>query len=197
MERLKISFLFLLIVFALGLFFYLLDSWQILNIENYLPGLSEEAPLVGKDLDTPTELEWQELKKEREKLEERELKFTEELKQLKEEQETLSGREGNLKHKIAGFNKEQERFKKLQEAYQDRKKNVKAMAERLQAMPPNEIIEIIENWTNRDLIQVFLEMEKNAQEAGETSIVPYLLTLLPKERSALLTTLMLDENVAK
>ena len=196
-DKAKIVYLGLLIVFCLGVFFYLLDSWQIINLENYLPGLSEEAPLAAEDQDAPSELEWRRLEKEQKRLEAQRLELEEELSQLRETKEALEERELKLEKKLEGFDKEKEAFTEAQATYKDRQKNIRDMAARLQAMPPQDAVEIISNWSNSDLLPVLLQMERNAQLEGNQSIVPYLLTLMPRERSALLMSLMIDEKAQK
>ena len=175
----------------------MLDSWQIINLGNYLPGLSEKAPLVTEEQDSPSELEWRRLEKEQRRLEAERLELEEELNQLREAKETLSEKELRLEKKLESFDKEKEAFAQSQEAYKNRQKNIRDMATRLQAMPPEDSVAIISNWSNSDLLPVLLQMERNAQLEGNQSIVPYLLTLMPRERSALLMSLMIDERARK
>ena len=167
-DKAKIAYLSLLIIFCLGIFLYLLDSWQIINLENYLPGLSEEAPLVTEDQDAPSELEWRRLEKEQKRIEEKRLELEEELSQLRNTKEALLEKEDRLEKKLESFEKEKEAFAESQESYKDRQKNITDMAARLQAMPPQDVVEIISNWSNSDLLPVFLQMERNAQLARQS-----------------------------
>ena len=98
----------------------------------------------------------------------------------------IKEQEIGLEKKIESFQLEKDAFADSKKEYQNRKKNINDMARRLEAMPPQDSVEIITNWSNSDVLPVFLQMERNAQLEGADSIVPYLLTLLPRERSALL-----------
>ena len=196
-EKAKIAYLGLLILFCFGIFVYLLDSWQIINLENYLPALSEEAHLLAEEEDAPSELEWRRLEKEQKRLEEERLDLEEELSQLRKEKEKISEKETELEEKLESFDKEKQAFLETQDAYKDRQKNIRDMATRLQAMPPQDAVEIIANWSNAELLPVLLQMERNAELEGNQSIVPYLLTLMPRERSALVMSLMIDERARK
>ena len=68
------------------------------------------------------------------------------------------------------------------------------MANRLTSMPPQAAVSIAAGWSNSDLVAVFRQMEEEARIAGRASIVPYLLTLMPAERAATITTLMMDAD---
>ncbi len=193
-SKIKIVYLLALILFCIGIFLYLLDSWQILNIENFLPSLSKKAPLVSQNTDAPTELEWKRLEKDQDKLERQRIELEEELARIQKEKKVLNTREEELGEKIDGFEKEKKNFENAKNNYRARQKNIEDMAARLQAMPPQEAVEIVSNWNNNDLVSVLLQMEKNSEIAGEASIVPYLLTLVSRERAALLMTLMLEEK---
>ncbi len=193
-NKIKILYLSLVILFSLGVFLYLLDSWYIINLENYLFGLSEEAPLASQEKDIPSVLEWNRLEKEQRVLADRQLVLAQELSKLEEEKEKLASKEEILQKKIEGLSQEREAFGEAKKEYENYRKNIQAMAERLQAMLPQEAVAIVSNWNNTDLVAVLLQMERNAQQAGDQSIVPYFLTLMPRERSSLLMTLMMDEQ---
>ncbi len=190
--RTRIIYLLLLIFFSLGVFFYLLDSWQIINLEEYIPGLSQTAPLVSEHLSKPSEIDWSRLEKEKKRLEEQELKIEEESKQLSMEKEKLAQREESLNKKLEGLNAEKELFEQNKKNISNQEQNIRDMANRMQSMPPKDAVEIVANWSNSDLVKVLLEMERNAKSSGKKSVVSYLLTLFPRERAALLMSLMLD-----
>ena len=196
-DKAKIAYLGLLICFCLGIFLYLLDSWQIINLENYLPGLSDRSPLVAEEQEAPSELEWRRLEKEQKRLEEERLDLEEKLSQLRQEKEVLLNKERGMEKKLESFEKEKQAFLEAQDEYKDRQKNIRDMASRLQAMPPQDAVEIIANWSNSELLPILLQMERNAELEGNQSIVPYLLTLMPRERSALVMSLMIDERARK
>ncbi len=195
-DKIKIFYLSFVILTSMGIFLYLLDSWNIIQLEKYIPFLSKEAPLAKGRTDTPSELEWEELKKQKRLAEEKKIFLQEELTALEEEKENLQEKEDLLEKNMENLNQEKEAFQKSKSAYLNRMKMVHDMAERLRSMPPQEVVEIVDSWSNSDLVEVFLEMDQNATREGHQSIVPFLLTLLPRERAALLTTLMMDHQVS-
>ena len=191
-NKVKISYLLLVIFFCMGIFFYLLDSWQIINLEDYVPWLSEEVPLVAEDVDAPSELEWESLRKKEKLLKEQQLQLQEQTKRFEEQKQNLQNGREELQAKIDSLEKEKAAFHKRQERYDDYQTRLSQMATRLKAMPPEDVASIISSWSNSDLKEVLLQMERDAEANNELSIVPYLLTLMPRERAALLMALMLE-----
>ena len=195
--RTRIFYLLILILFSLSIFAYLLDSWQVINLEEYLPGLSKQAPLVSDAKLIPSDIDWARLEKEQKNLDERKLKIEEENTQLNIEKEKLNKREEVLAKKLEGLVAQQELFEQSKQEYYKQDQNIKDLANRIQFMPPEDAVEIIANWSNSNLVRVLLQMDKNAKASGKKSIVSYLLTLLPRERAGLIMTMMLDSNFLK
>ncbi len=193
-QIMKASYLLLVILFSAGVFFYLLDSWKITNLEKYLPSLEESSPLVAEDYDAPTELEWDRLRKEQARNEELELQLNEEMLRLQKQGQELKEREETLEKEIESLEQAKRELEEQRKSNLQRQKLVGAAARRLRAMPPQEAVAIVANWSNSDLVDVLREMERNSEAEGRQSIVPYLLTLIPKERASLIMSLMLDEK---
>jgi len=74
---------------------------------------------------------------------------------------------------------------------------IRNMANRLGSMPPDNAVAIVAGWSNSDLVDVFKQMEKNAADAGQTSIVPFLITKLPGARAQVITNIMMDSEATK
>lgn len=193
-DKIKIVYLTAVIVFSLGVFTYLLDYWGIINMEEYLPFLTEEADPAPFENDSVTELERQALDKERARIEEERIKLEEERLALQEKQSELERKQQELQERMRGVEAQQKALVEDARAQQDRQRMITAMAQRMSNMPPREAVGIAAGWSNTDLVDVFLQMERSAEDAGTTSIVPFLLTLLPKDRAAMITTLMMDER---
>ncbi len=194
-DTFKVLYLVLSIVFFLGVFAYLLDSWQVINLEHYLPMLQEEAPLVEAELDSQ-ELEWEKLRKEEARIEEERLELEEALGALKLAEEHIEKKRAALDKRLDSFQKEKEAFARAKKAHLKKQKLAEDTAERLQSMPPEDAVEILESLHNTELISVFLAMERKAQREGQASIVPYLLSLMPSKRAALIMSLMMDEKAS-
>ncbi|MBX7058405.1 MAG: hypothetical protein K1X75_10105 [Leptospirales bacterium] len=193
-DKVKIVYLTAVILFSMGVFAYLLDTWGIINLEEYLPGMSETADQVSFEEDSVSELDRQQLDKERARIEEERIKLEEERLALQEKQAELDRKQQELQERVRGVEAQQKALQEDAVAQQDRKRMIAQMADRMGNMPPPQAVAIVAGWSNTDLVDVFLEMERSAADAGRTSLVPYLLTLLPKERAAMITTLMMDER---
>ncbi|MCB1315385.1 MAG: DUF4200 domain-containing protein [Leptospiraceae bacterium] len=196
-DKVKIVYLIMVIVFAMGVFVYLLDSWGIINMEEYIPFLEEESAIVATDDDNPTELEWEKIRKEREKIEEERIALEEHRAEIEELKANLDAREQELTQREKGLEEERERFEASKVEYADRERMIQNMADRITNMPPEDAVAIAGGWSNADLVDVFRQMEADAAEAGTQSIVPYLLTLMPRDRAAVITTLMMDAEATR
>ncbi len=196
-DKIKIVYLTLVIFFGLGVFFYLLDTWGVIRLEEYIPYLQEEPPTVSDDSDSVTLLERERMAKEEERLAELELKLNEkeagvqaQLSQIEKEKEELAEQKKSLE--LEKKAREEAAATEL-----DRKKMILEMAARIGAMPPAAAIRIVAGWSNPDLVDVFLQMERTAAEEGRQSIVPFLITQMPPDRAAVITTLMMDADAKR
>lgn len=196
-DKIKIFYLIVVIMFSMAVFAYLLDSWGLINLENYIPGLAEEASLVGSNEDHPTELEWIKLKKEQAHIQEERIKLDEQLLKLEKLREDLKNKEADLAKREKGLEEAKKLFTETKKESFQREKMISEMADRLTSMPPQDAVKILAGWSNTDTVDVFWKMEENSQAAGRQSIVPFLLTLMPSGRAATLTTLMMDAQAQK
>ncbi len=196
-DKIKIIYLSLVILFSLGVFVYLLDTWGIIRLEEFMPLLSRTPPVVAQDQDSPTELELERINKEREKLEDRERELKELESSLKEQKAELEMKLQEIEELKKGVAEEKSRIAEEKQAQAERSVMIQNMAGRLGAMPPDDAVSIARGWSNTDLVDVFLQMERDAEEAGRPSIVPFLLTKLPRERASIITTLMMDEEARR
>ncbi|MBE7437366.1 MAG: hypothetical protein HS115_02835 [Spirochaetales bacterium] len=193
-EKIKIFYLTLVILFGLGVFVYLLDSWGVIALENHIPYLRKEPAVVDAGLDSPGELDREALRKREDQIREKEI-------ELKELAAKLEGEKGELEKKaeeIESLRKsladEKKRMEEEAQKTATRQLKVREMADRLGSMAPDDAIKVVAGWSNTDLVDVFLEMERAAVRAGRQSIVPFLITKLPEDRKGIITTMMLDAN---
>lgn len=190
--KIRILYLTLVILFTGGVFVYLLDTWGVIRLEERLPFLASDPPRAPLSEDSQTLLDKEALEKQEEKLKEKELELQEMEQTLQEKQEALQQEQQKLEEARQGLKEARLQLERESEARQTRQEKIQQMAERLGAMPPDDAVAIVRGWSNVDVVDVFLQMEQNAQEAGEQSIVPFLITKLPRERASLITTLMMD-----
>ncbi|MCW7464542.1 flagellar protein FlbB [Leptospira levettii] len=185
-------FLIVLIFFLIAIGFFVFDYFQVINAEDYLPFLKKQAGLVNQDLLSPTELEKLEMEKAKERL----IADREELEQMKRE----------LEEKSSSLNADKERLEELKEGIQRKEKEmaekarkdnaraekVKVLANKVANMPPESARDMLLNWPDYDIIEVFEQMDKDAEEDGRQTITTYLLTLFPAERRSVISNKWLD-----
>lgn len=195
--KLKIFYLFLVILFTLGVLTFLLDNWGVIRLENYLPFLETKPPVVPVGEDSPSELEREWLRKEIARLQEEEARLAEEKVELGLLRAEVLKKEEDLRQREKGLEEERRRIEEEKVENANRADMIRDMAARLNAMPPDDAVGIVAGWSNSDLVEVFLQMESDAGDQGIASIVPFLITKLPRERAGLITTLMMDAEVQK
>ncbi|MCG6143081.1 periplasmic-type flagellar collar protein FlbB [Leptospira bandrabouensis] len=185
-------FLIVLIFFLIAIGFFVFDYFQVINAEDYLPFLKKQAGLVNQDLLSPTELEKLEMEKAKERL----IADREELEQMKRE----------LEEKSSSLNADKERLEELKEGIQRKEKEmadklkkdnaraekVKVLANKVAYMPPESARDMLINWPDYDIIEVFEQMDRDAEEEGRQTITTYLLTLFPAERRSVISNKWLD-----
>lgn len=196
-DKFKIGYLSMVILFALGVLVYLLDTWGVINLEEYVPLLADEAPVVPESTDDPTLLEWERLEKEEARIEEERLKLEEERLKLKDMLTDIEAKESELAGRESSLTEARTQFTEEQQAQFQRNQMIADMATRMTNMPPRDAVGIMAGFSNTDLVDVLLKMEENAVLAGQQSIVPFLMTLLPRDRAALVGTLMMDEQARR
>lgn len=196
-DKVKIAYLLLVITFGLGVFFYLLDTWGVIRLENYLPFLKDSPPVVAVDEDNITLLERERMAKEEERLAELELKLNEKQAEIQAQLEQLEKDREELSELRRGLELEKQTRVEAEAAEADRGTMIQEMAARIGAMPPAAAIRIVAGWSNPDLVDVFEEMERAAVAEGRQSIVPFLITQMPPDRAAVITTLMMDADAKR
>jgi len=190
--KIKIVYLIFLILFSTFVAFYLLDTWNIINARRYIPLLSDEPPIVSDTTDSIALLEDERRRKEDERLAELDLQLKELEAKLTEEKGILDEKRKEYEELRQGLIEEKKKFEEMRNKDATRDKTISEMAVRLTNMPPDDAVAILVGWTDADIVDVFLRMEQNAEAAGTPSIVPFLLTKLPRDRASIITSQMMD-----
>ncbi len=193
-EKIKIIYLTLVILFSLGVFVYLLDTWHIIRLKDHIPYLKNEPPVVGEEADDAGLRKEEQLQKEEQRLQEMEQRLKEAEAKLSEQSGNVQKQQEEIELMRKGLAEERKKLEEQKQLAFQRQKTVKEMSGRLLNMPPDDAVAICANWSNADVVDVFLQMERDAEAEGRQSIVPFLLTKLPRERAGILTTMMMDER---
>ncbi|WCL48261.1 periplasmic-type flagellar collar protein FlbB [Leptospira sp. GIMC2001] len=194
-DKTRAIYLVFLILFLIAIGFFVFDYFRIIDAEDYFPFLEKKPDLVNQDSESPTELEKLELAKAQEKL----IEDREELEKLQKEiektQESLTEERERLEELRTGLIQKEEDIQEKKKLELARSEKVKVLADKVANMPPNAARDMLVNWPDYDIIEVFEQMDKDAEEDGRQTITTYLLTLFPAERRAIITNKWLDSDV--
>ncbi|HUX21861.1 MAG TPA: flagellar protein FlbB [Spirochaetia bacterium] len=120
--------------------------------------------------------------------------------QLDKRQQDIQQQEALVKQKEASL-AEQEKalvqreksFNQTVNQYDNRSANLRAVANNLLSMPPKTAASQLEAMSDQDVIDIMREADQIAASSGQSSIVPYWLSLLPADRAATLSRKMLKQ----
>ncbi|TGN13776.1 periplasmic-type flagellar collar protein FlbB [Leptospira ilyithenensis] len=193
-DKTRSFFLILLIFFLITIGFFIFDYFQVLNAEDYLPFLKRSPSFVNQDLLSPTELEKLEMEKARERL----ISDKEELDRLRTEldsaKNSLATDKERLEELKEGIQKKEKEMADKAKRESARSEKVKVLANKVANMPPESARDMLLNWPDYDIIEVFEQMDKDAEEEGRPTITTYLLTLFPAERRSVISNKWLDAS---
>lgn len=193
-DRARIIYLVLLILFLLTIGFFILDYYALIDGDEIFPALAKKPTPVNWDKESPTEVEKLEIKKAREKLDEDIEEIERVRKSLEEEKQKLESEKETVNGIRDGIRKKEQEMKLLEEEKEQREKKIKVLADKIANMKPEKAIDILENWPDQDIIDVFKQMDKDAEEEGRATITNYLLTKFDKKRGATISNKWLDHN---
>lgn len=196
-ERTRIFYLVLLIIFLLVIGFFLFDYYRFIEADEIFPSLAKKPAVVKLDQESPTEMEKLEFQKQAEKLVEERQELEKLKKQIDEEKERLKSEREKLKQAKENLDKKYQKIAIEEDQEKSRKERIEAMARKVSGMPPKKAVEMLVNWPDTDIIDVFKQMDITAEEEGTSSITTYLLTLFSPERRAVITSKWLDDESNK
>ena len=190
-EKSKIIFLFLIIVFLLGVGVLWLDYMGLINLTKTASMFSkEEASVLYADDDEPSLMKLEELEKNKEQLKER----TEDLDRrealLLEQEKSSNADKDKIQEMRAGIELERKKLENENNKYSGYKKNIVDLAQKIESMPPKEAVAIMINWDDPLIIDVLRQIDQNALDAGAMSVTSYLISLMPKEKASRVMYLM-------
>lgn len=190
----RVAFVLLLNLFLVAILFYVLDVTGAYTFGNFLAsvGLKDGETIKIEDRFL---LEQEELKKQWLSLSLKEKEYGDRLNMMKKEDQKLKDKETQL----LGVEKQlKEREKKTAQNELEkikRSERVKQVAEQLMNMPPKDAVPRLEEQSDDLLvIDILQAMDAIAIDQGKRSIVPYLLSLMKKDRAAAVQRKMANIN---
>ena len=193
-EKGKIFLLLLIICFLLVLGFFTFDYYGLIDGDEIFPFLAKKPSLVNWDKESPTEIEKLEFKKQREKLDEEFAEIEKMRENLKAEQEKLQADSEKIDEMKKSIKDRENEILMRKKDEESRAKKLKVLANKIANMPPVKAKELLMNWPDQDIIDVFKQMDKDAEDEGTTSITTYLLTLFDEKRRAVISNKWLDHE---
>jgi len=194
MKPVILSLLF--ITFLVGVGFYTLDSLGIIQASDTFTFLAPKNPKVVQDNEYPTEVDKLQMKKLEDKLREKEEKLASREDEIKKNETDLKQKLGDLDEVKKDLLAQRKKLSSMMKDFSGRKDKIKDMANKVANMPPIKAQEMMQNWSDFDIIEVLRQMDKQAQIDGTISITPYLLTLfVPKRRAAITRKMLLPSLI--
>ncbi|MBN1899275.1 MAG: hypothetical protein JW827_10890 [Spirochaetes bacterium] len=141
-----------------------------------VPRRTEDPYLLNREerrkQEIAQKIEWEKIKGLEEKLKEKESQLLEKEQSLVELEKSLKNRETELDKKY-----------KDKENYKDK---ISLQAKYITSMVPKEAVKRLEQMDDRLVIDIFRQIESDAQAEGKQSLVPYLLSLMDAEKAAVI-----------
>lgn len=193
-DRTRVIYLIILILFLIVIGFFVLDYYQLIEADEIFPVLAKKPATVEWDKESPTEVEKLEFQKAKERLMEEKNEVEKMKRKLAMEKEKIKSQNEMLDQLKEGIEQKEEEIKQRILEENNRLARVKVMADKIAGMPPEKAVELLQNWPDEDIIDVFVQMDKNAEAEGVQTITTYLLTLFPPERRASITNKWMDSE---
>lgn len=190
----KIAILLIINIFIAGSMLYFLDYMKIINyrtIFNQITGVNITPPSRIED---PMLLEREELDKKWELLTIKEIELSNIDQTLGQSNLSLQAEQQQLQNEREAFLNEQTLIA-LQEAEQNTYDiKIEDVATQISGMPPQTAAELLNLQDDLQVVDIFNKMNQLAIANGQASTVPFLLTLMEREKAARIQTLMLASS---
>ena len=190
-EKRRVFFLLIILFFFVGVAIFVMDRIGIVAMSDVLPFMADENPVRIEDRDFPSEVEKLNHAKKQEKLMEWQEALARKESELKTKEESLTQKIQENDELKDSLNQERKRLTQLMSIWNDRQAKVKDLSSKVRNMPPEKAREMMQDWTDFDIIDVLRQVDKDAELEGQASITPYLLTLFTPQCRAEITRKML------
>ena len=190
-QWIKVAILLLINIAIAGATLYFLDYMRVINvlsIANQITKRDVSAPLRVEDT---LLLEKEELNKKWELLTIKELELSNQDLVILASNLSLVTEKTKLQDEREAFLNEQVLVKLQKEEQNTYDIKITDVATQISGMPPQTAAELLNLQDDLQVVDVFKKMDQIATAAGQASTVPFLLTLLEREKAARIQTLML------
>lgn len=190
-QWIKVAVLLLINIAIAGSTLYFLDYMRVINV------LSIASQITKRDISAPLRvedtllLEKEELNKKWELLTIKEIELSNQDQSILASNIDLATEKTKLQDEREAFLNEQilvDLEKQEQNSYDIK---ITDVATQISGMPPQTAAELLNLQDDLQVVDVFKKMDQIAAAAGQASTVPFLLTLIEREKAARIQTLML------
>lgn len=191
-DKSKVFYLIILLFFSIGAGIFWFDYINLIDVNQYIQKISGKEPdsvLYASD-DEPSLIQLQEFEKQKQLLQERTAELDRRQALLEEQEKSLETELEKIDEIKKGLELEKKKLEDEKNKYSEYQENVKDLANKIQNMPPEQAVQIMIQWDDPLIIDVLRQMDRNAEEAGTSSITSYLISLMPKEKAGRIMYLM-------
>jgi len=196
-DKARAFYLLLLIFFLVAIGFFVFDYYKLINADEILPFLAKKPATVNWDEESPTEVEKLEIEKAKERIVEEMAEIEKIRAELQAQKEKLESDAQNLEEVRKGIKEKERQMEVRRKEEENRQNKLKVLANKVGNMRPMDAIGLLENWPDQDIIDVFKQMDKDAEEEGKPTITNYLLSLFEAKRRSVIANKWLDSEADK
>ncbi|MGL4561556.1 MAG: periplasmic-type flagellar collar protein FlbB [Brevinema sp.] len=186
-----VMLLLLINILLIGFILYFFDYMNIIDYKEILSNIKVGPQITAVRIDDPLLLEREELQKKWEVLT---IKTTE----LSNQEQIINSNKLALETSLNELNEKREAFLNEQALVKlkEEEKNaydikITDVATQIAGMPPQTAAELLNLQDDLQVVDIFKKMDQIAIDNGQASTVPFLLTLLEREKAARVQSLML------
>jgi flagellar protein FlbB len=112
---------------------------------------------------------------------------------IQQQEALVKQKEASLAEQEKALQQREKSFNQTVNQYDNRSANLRAVASNLLSMPPKTATSQLEAMSDQDVIDIMREADQISASSGQSSIVPYWLSLMPADRAATLSRKMLKQ----
>ena len=172
----------------------LIDVKQTLAPVLQLVGVS--APSKLPNAEDPLLLDQQRLSKQSEALDLRGQQLDSREKDVAQHEAEVTQKLATLDEQQKALEEQQKSFNDSMKQYENRNANLQKVAQNLTSMPPDKAVAQLVDMNDQDIIDILRTTDQLAAANGQSSIVPYWLSLMPADRAATIGRKMLKQEAA-
>lgn len=187
----KVVVLLLVNIVMAGSTLYFLNYMRIININQLFNQISGRNITSLARVEDPFILEQEELNKKWELLSIQELELSNITQSIIESNLTLQTEQEKLQEEREAFINEQTLVSIENEEQNTYDIKITDVATQISGMPPQTAAELLDLQEDLQVVDIFKKMDEIAIANGQASTVPFLLTLMDREKAARIQTLML------